>query len=121
MSKRIHRSALVALVAATILASCSSGSTGQPTTTTGSATASAVSIEDFRFQPPELTVSVGTTVTWRNDEGGIAHTTTADDGTWNSGTLQPGDTFEVTFDQPGTYTYFCSIHPSMQATITVEG
>ncbi len=112
---------LMTLVAAIVLASCSSGTTQEPASTTGAAAAAAISIEDFRFQPPDLTVPVGATVTWTNDEAGIAHTTTADDGTWNSGSLQPGDAFEMTFDQPGTYSYFCSIHPSMQATITVQG
>jgi len=51
----------------------------------------------------------------------VDHTTTSDDGLWDSATLQPGEQFSFAFDQPGTYTYFCSIHPSMTATIVVEG
>ncbi len=80
-----------------------------------------VSIENFAFGPGDITISVGDTVTWTNDEAGVAHTTTSDDGIWNSTLLQPGDTFEQPFNEAGTFTYFCSIHPSMKATITVEG
>jgi plastocyanin len=79
-----------------------------------------VSIQDFFFSPDQMTVSPGTTVTWTND-GQQPHTSTADDGTWDSGTLQPGDDYSFTFDDPGTYTYHCSIHPDMTATIKVSG
>ena len=79
-----------------------------------------VSIQDFLFSPDQMTVAPGTTVTWVND-GQQPHTSTADDGTWDSGTLQPGDDYSFTFDQPSTYTYHCSIHPDMTATITVSG
>src|SRR5215212_7989250 len=79
-----------------------------------------VSIQDFFFDPGQLTVAPGTTVTWVNN-GQAPHTTTADDGTWDSGTLQPGEDFSFTFDQPGTYTYHCSIHPDMTASVKVSG
>src|SRR5215203_87214 len=79
-----------------------------------------VSIQDFFFDPDQLSVAPGTTVTWVN-EGEAPHTTTADDGTWDSGTLQPGEDFSFTFDQPGTYTYHCSIHPDMTASVKVSG
>jgi plastocyanin len=78
-----------------------------------------VSIQDFFFSPDQMTVAPGTTVTWTN-EAQTPHTTTADDGTWDSGTLEQGDDFSFTFDDPGTYTYHCSIHPDMTATITVS-
>jgi LPXTG-motif cell wall-anchored protein len=79
-----------------------------------------VSIQDFFFDPGQITVAPGTTVTWVN-EGQAPHTTTADDGTWDSGTLQPGEDFSFTFDQSGTYTYHCSIHPDMTASVKVSG
>src|SRR5215213_6033552 len=79
-----------------------------------------VSIQDFFFDPGQLTVAPGTTVTWVN-KGPSPHTTTADDGSWDSGTLQQGEDFSFTFDQPGTYTYHCSIHPDMTATVKVSG
>lgn len=86
-----------------------------------SAAGAAVSIENFAFGPDEIVISVGDTLTWTNDEAGVGHTTTSDDGVWNSALLNPGDTFDQTFDQAGTFTYFCSIHPSMTASITVNG
>jgi LPXTG-motif cell wall-anchored protein len=78
-----------------------------------------VSIQDFFFEPDQLTVAPGTTVTWVND-GEQPHTSTADDGTWDSGTLQPGESYSFTFDDPGDYSYLCEIHPDMTATITVS-
>ena len=115
-------------VGAIVLAACS-GSTGGSTTTAApdvtttstSEDGDGVSIEDFAFGPDNIGVSVGETVTWTNNENGIGHTVVSDDGLWQSDTLSPGDSFSFTFDQPGTYTYFCSIHPSMTATITVDG
>jgi plastocyanin len=116
------------VVGALMLAACSSSSSdtatdsdAATTTTTTSEDGDGVAIKDFAFGPDELFVSVGETVRWTNDEDGVGHTTTSDDGVWQSGTLNPGDTFEHTFDDAGTFTYFCSIHPSMTATITVEG
>lgn len=79
-----------------------------------------VSIEDFFFSPANMTVAPGTTVTWVNN-GQAPHTSTADDGTWDSGTLQPGESFSFTFNQAGTYIYHCTIHPNMTGTITVGG
>jgi plastocyanin len=79
-----------------------------------------VSIQDFSFSPDQITVAPGTTVTWTN-EGPSPHTTTADDGSWDSGTLQQGEDFSFTFDKPGTYTYHCSIHPDMTASVKVSG
>ena len=78
-----------------------------------------VSIQDFFFEPDQLTVAPGTTVTWVND-GEEPHTSTADDGMWDSGTLQPGESYSFTFDEPGDYSYFCEIHPDMTATVTVS-
>jgi len=68
-----------------------------------------------------ITISVGDIFSWTNDESSIAHTTTSDDGLWDSGSLNGGGTFEHTFDEAGTFDYICTIHPSMTATITVGG
>jgi plastocyanin len=69
----------------------------------------AASIHDSVFQPAELTIQVGTTVIWTQNSV-LPHTVTADDGSFNSGTLQNGDTFEFTFTEPGRFPYFCSFH-----------
>ena len=79
-----------------------------------------VSIVEFAFVPDPVVVNVGDTVTWSND-GVIAHTTTADDGSWDSGTMNAGDLFSVTFSTPGDFTYTCSIHPTlMTGTVSVQ-
>jgi plastocyanin len=69
----------------------------------------AVSIVDTAFSPAEITVTPGATVTWTN-EGSLPHTVTADGGLFDSGTLEPGDTFSHTFEEPGEYPYYCQFH-----------
>jgi plastocyanin len=82
------------------------------------ATTSEVRVVDFAFEPATVTVTVGSTVTWTN-AGSRPHTVTADDGSFDSGRLDPGEQFSQVFDQPGTFTYFCGFHPDMQGSIVV--
>ena len=70
------------------------------------------------FSPTPLTVAVGTTVTWGNNDG-AQHTTTSDAAGWNLA-LSPGATQTFKFDAPGTYAYHCSIHSFMKGTIVVQ-
>jgi len=77
-----------------------------------------VSIQNFAFSPATITVPVGTTVTWTNKDS-VAHTVTSRNGTFDSGTLHQGDTFQFTFNSPGTYDYYCTIHPSMTGRVIV--
>ncbi len=79
---------------------------------------SAVTIQNFAFSPATLEVKIGTTITWKNMDS-APHTVSADDGSFDSGTLNTGDTFSFTFNEAGTFTYHCNIHPDMTATITV--
>ncbi len=84
-----------------------------------------VTIVNFAFDSAELTVAPGTTITWTNEDG-APHTVTADDGAFDSGNMNTGDTFSFTFEEPGTYPYFCAYHggpggSGMAATIIVEG
>jgi plastocyanin len=83
------------------------------------AEASAVTIADFAFDPPTLTVKAGTTVTWTNQDS-APHTATQDGGGFQSGTLDQGGTYSETFDTPGTYEYHCEFHANMHGTIVVE-
>jgi plastocyanin len=85
------------------------------------AAATQVIIDDFRFGPAALTVPVGTKVVWTNDDSD-PHTVTseADPKLLKSPPLDTGDSFAFTFDKPGTYRYFCSIHPHMQGIIVVQ-
>jgi plastocyanin len=82
----------------------------------GAASADAVSIADFAFDPAELEVATGTEVMWTNDDQ-APHTVTADDGAFDSGTLEPGETFSVAVEGNGPVTYACMIHPEMTGTI----
>jgi plastocyanin len=86
----------------------------------GAQDGAAVSIVDFAFQPASIEVATGGTVTWTNT-GQAPHTVTADDGSFDSGTLAPGATFSQTFATAGTFTYHCNIHPQMTATVIVGG
>jgi len=79
---------------------------------------SAVRIASFSFDPAALTVTAGQAVTWTNVDT-VAHTTTSDTGAWNSGAIQPGQSFSQTFNTAGTFTYHCMIHPNMTGSITV--
>jgi plastocyanin len=77
-----------------------------------------VKIDNFTFAPQKLTVKVGTTVTWSNEDD-IPHTVVST-GHFRSKPLDTGDKFSFVFTTPGTYEYFCSLHPHMTGTITVE-
>jgi len=76
-----------------------------------------VAIQDFAFEPASVTISTGDTVRWTN-MGQTAHTATGP--TFDSGTLEPRESYEFLFTDPGVYNYNCSIHPSMEGTVTVE-
>ena len=76
-------------------------------------------IDNFTFVPARLTVKAGTTVTWRNEDD-IPHTVTSAARLFRSKALDTDDSFSFTFTEPGTYEYFCSLHPRMTATIVVE-
>jgi plastocyanin len=78
-----------------------------------------VSIVDFVFQPSSTTVNVGTTVTWKNN-GSVTHTITSTSGLFDSGNISPGDNFQFTFENAGTYAYHCSIHTFMTGTVVVQ-
>jgi plastocyanin len=76
------------------------------------------SIVSFAFNPNPITINVGDTVRWTNNDP-VDHTTTSPDN-WNSGSLTSGTSFSEVFESPGTFNYFCSIHPSMTATVVVN-
>jgi plastocyanin len=78
----------------------------------------AVTVADFHFSPASTTIHVGDTITWTND-GPSSHTATAHGGTFDTGVLKKGQSASHTFTTPGTFTYFCQIHPFMHGTIVV--
>ena len=77
-----------------------------------------VMIDNFTFEPAQLTVKVGTTVTWKNRDD-IPHTVVSA-GKFRSKTLDTDDSYSFTFTVAGDYKYFCSLHPHMTGTIKVE-
>lgn len=79
----------------------------------------AVKIDNFSFSPATITVPVGTTVRWTNRDD-IPHTVVSDDKTFKSKALDTDEDFTYTFTKPGTYGYFCSIHPKMTAKVVVQ-
>jgi plastocyanin len=79
-----------------------------------------VNMGDNFFDPPQFAVEPGSTITWTN-KGDEPHTVTADDGSFDSGMLNPGDSYTVAFDGQGTVTYHCAIHPEMRGSVTVGG
>ena len=79
-----------------------------------------VSIDNFSFSPATINVPAGTTLTWTNRDD-IPHTVVSDDQKFKSKALDTDDKFSFTFAEPGTYSYFCSIHPKMVAKVIVEG
>jgi len=105
------------------IAACGGSDTGPaaPAAESQDATPQVV-IERSRFGPTALVITSGTTVRFENFDP-FAHTVTANEGTpltFASGDLGQGEQFSVTFDEPGTYRYFCEIHPTMRATVVVE-
>jgi len=84
-----------------------------------------VSMEGIAFEPPEVTVKKGGTVTWTNDED-VGHDVTKEGGpgpdfsSGDPGAMSEGDTFEQTFDMAGEIAYVCTVHPNMTGTVTVK-
>src|SRR5690349_15153118 len=79
----------------------------------------AVTIDNFTFNPQRLTVTAGSTVTWSNKDD-IPHAIAASGALFRSKALDTDDDYSSTFPTPGTYQYFCSLHPHMTGTIVVE-
>ncbi len=78
-----------------------------------------VTIDNFSFQPATLTVPAGTTVAWVNRDD-VPHTVASNDNKFRSKALDTDERFSYTFNDAGTYEYFCSLHPKMTAKVVVE-
>ncbi len=116
----------LALVSLSLPAAAGCGGGGGSTATTGTraggpaAEHAKADMADFAFEPTPVNVETGGSVTWTNTDA-APHTATADDQkTFDTGTLQKGDSKTVTFSKPGTYTYFCRFHPFMHGTVVVK-
>jgi plastocyanin len=84
-----------------------------------SASETVVKIDNFSFSPATLTVPVGTTVRWTNADD-IPHTIVSEDKSFKSKAVDTDEQFTYTFTKPGTYSYFCGIHPKMTGKVVVQ-
>ena len=103
------------------LAGCSylmGGGSGGGGDGSGPVQTSTVEMVNTSYQPNEIEVEVGTTVTWTNEDS-FAHTVTSQEAGFDSGNIGAGEEFSHTFNQTGTFDYTCTIHPSMQGTVVV--
>ncbi len=104
---------LVALAAGIPASTLAASSPANPTSE------AEIKIDNFSFSPASLTVPLGTTVRWTNRDD-IPHTVVSENKTFKSKALDTDQEFTYTFTRPGTYNYFCSIHPKMTAKIVVQ-
>ncbi len=104
------------ILLAVLLAACASPSSNSGVPSTGSG--NKVIMSGLAFKPETITIKVGQSVTWTNEDS-VTHTVVADDNSWKSGNIDNGASFTKTFDTAGTFTYHCSIHTYMKGTIIV--
>ncbi len=107
-----------------VFAGCKSNSNSPTSPSYGNAgsgtpSANTVTMAGNAFSPPSLTVALHTTITWNNNSS-IAHTSTSDNGKWNTGNIPAGSSAQTTFDSAGTYHYHCAYHSFMTGVITVQ-
>ena len=120
---------MTVLSVALLLAGCGGSAATPITVTTASQTTATtgtsggggtkVTMKQFAFNPATVTIKVGETVTWENQDG-ADHNVIADDGSFKSADFGQGKTFSFTFTKAGTYTYSCHIHPDMKGTVIVQ-
>ena len=118
-----NRNWLVSMIVPAVIAIVVLSAAGSRAVTAQAQQASAktadVKIDNFSFGPGTMTVAVGTTITWTNHDD-IPHTVVSTDGLFKSKVLDTDEKFSFTFDKPGSYPYFCSIHPKMTGTVKVQ-
>ena len=116
------RTATAAVLTAFVisLTACGGGTPVSSSTSSSTAPPAAVTIKGFAFNPHAVTVHVGESLTFTNQDN-QAHTATADDSSFDLGAIAPGSTASHRFEKAGTFSFHCSFHPFMTATITVTG
>lgn len=115
---------LVALILSVSVACSSSTPSTSPSPTPGSSVSASIvagssTLTTTAYAPNPINVAVGGSVVWTNNDS-TAHTSTADGGTWSSGSIAPGGTFTASFPTAGTFRYHCLIHPGMIGTVTAQ-
>jgi plastocyanin len=118
--------ALVLTVSALALAGCGGGSgsssseSSAPSEASSSTSREAVTIRDYKYAPPDLTVPVGATVKFTNQDATPHTATSKQAGGFESGPIEQGKTGTIKLEKAGTFTYYCVFHPFMKGTITVK-
>jgi amicyanin len=111
----MKRRGIILIILAIFLVSCTQSSTTQINSNENN-----IIIKDFGFNAQSITIKVGDVVTWVNEDP-MQHTVTSDSGSeLNSDSLNKGEIYSHTFNQKGTFSYQCNIHPSMKGKIIVE-
>ena len=87
--------------------------------TTPATGVTSIAIQNFAYQPANVQIKAGATLTWTNRDSAPHTVTFKDSSLKSSGILQQGNSFSYTFNTPGTYSYYCAVHPYMVATVTV--
>lgn len=93
--------------------------TSSPPTTPSASGSSNIAIGGYAFNPSDITVNVGTTVTWTNNDP-VGHQIVSDSAAFQSSVMNRGEKYSFTFENAGTYAYHCSIHPSMKGSVVVK-
>jgi len=92
---------------------------GEAAASVGAANATPAEMRTMTFNPKRLEIAPGTIVRWTNNDQ-LVHSVTADDGSWDSGPIEPGKTWTHTFTQPGEYAFHCTPHPFMKGVVVVR-
>ena len=126
MKKPYFLPVLIAFVLSVALAgNCSKGSSygssssGNSNNNNSGTAANTITMQSMSFSPASLTVTAGTTVTWKNSDN-TTHTATADDNSFNSGDITAGNSYSKVFNTKGSFPYHCIYHSTMKGTIVVN-
>lgn len=79
-----------------------------------------IRVKKYAFEPQTLSTKTGTMVTWVNEDPGTVHTITSETSLFSSGNIHSTESFSFTFSKPGSYKYFCAIHPWMNGSVMVS-
>jgi len=118
MKIKMRKSSWILCIAASMVLALAALPTVEKSIAAGPPT-TAVKIDNFSFTPSTLTVKAGTQITWTNGDD-IPHTVVSDSQAFKSKVLDTDEKFTFTASKPGTYSYFCSIHPKMTGKVVVE-
>jgi plastocyanin len=117
---------VIAILAISVFAGACGGTAATTTTAASPGTTAAggvggaqVVIKGFAFDPADVTIKAGESVTWTNQDS-VTHDVTAEKGEFQSGNMENGAAFTFTFDKAGVYPYYCALHPTMTGTINVQ-